>query len=91
MASKARYLVILIFIIVVIGAMFFIYSTIDSEEEIVYFDGTPPWHEKALCYVRGGRVEVLSDISALEKDCLGSENQLQKDCISEEVFSCHFR
>ncbi len=77
MKSQAKYLILLIFILVVILAMFFIYSNINSPEKIVYYQEKPKILEKVYCIIRGGALEILED------GAINSEDGLA-------VYLCHF-
>ena len=77
MKSQAKYLILLIFILIVILAMFFIYSNINSPEKIVYFQEKPKLMEKVYCIVRGGALETLA----------GADFNEASD---KNIYLCHF-
>ena len=84
MKWQNRYLLLLIFVLIVIIGMFFIYSNIRSTERIEYLKGEPSWWLKIGCYTRGGSIELIGD-GLIEKDCLIAE----KDCLGEISYICH--
>lgn len=90
MQTKARYLLLLLFVVIVIGAMFVMYSTINSPEEIVYFDSKPSWWQKSLCVIKGGKVEVTVDTSGLPEECLDNQDSNIYNCLPAEIFACHY-
>ena len=87
MKSKIKYLVIIIFFVIVLTAMFFIYSSIDSIERIVYWKEKPGIFGRMSCTGRGGQLERLpkKNISFSEDDLVGQElNEDQYD------YFCHY-
>jgi hypothetical protein len=57
MLHPSRFLIILVFFLLVILAMFFIFHNAMKTEAVVTFDHQPSWFEKTNCLMRGGLVE----------------------------------
>ena len=73
---------------IVVTAMFFIYSNVNSVEKTVHFKEQPGWFDKLGCVSRGGKLEKLpkSDLIFSGDEMLvagGEEAQYE--------FLCHYR
>lgn len=69
----------------VIGAMFFIYSTINSPEKYTYYtEGDPSYYDRVVCVLGGGRMEVT--YSSPPVFC-----QDEEVCKPKEGLMCHYR
>jgi hypothetical protein len=85
MQSRKKYFILLIFIMLVIGAMFFMYSTINSPEKYTYYThGTPSYYERVVCVLGGGKMEVSYGTPPIA--CVDVEN-----CKPKESLMCHYR
>jgi len=90
MHRKSKYLIILVFILVVVSAMFFMYATINSPEKYVYYKGDPTYYEQAVCLIGGGKMEVTEDASGLPEECLNQLNINNMQCSFSESYLCHY-
>lgn len=87
MKSKIKYLVIVFFVCIVIIAMFFIYSSINSTERIVFWEGKPGILGRMSCVAKGGKLERLP-----RENIEFSEDQLIAEELSEDQYDyfCHY-
>jgi hypothetical protein len=88
MFHPARYSIILIFVLIVIIAMFFIYSNIASGEKIEPFETTPSWFQKANCIVRGGAIEKEASYYS-QNQIIDIDNPTEVDVAYN--YLCHYR
>ncbi|NQT49670.1 hypothetical protein HQ571_03170 [Candidatus Kuenenbacteria bacterium] len=63
MRWQAKYLILIVFILMVVTGMFFIYSNVNSPERIVYLKGEPSLFDKLECIVKGGKMENISELN----------------------------
>ena len=89
MKGQARYFVILIFFLVVISAMFFIYSTVNSAEKIIYYKGEPTIFNKMNCILKGGKIEVMP--SGGGAPCLELLVDEKDECEEKNIYRCHYK
>ena len=85
MRWHSRYLIILVFFLLVITAMFFIYRNIGTPERIVYFGEQPSWFEKIECVFRGGALEITQGYGSLEQ--VVTEDSAED---LQSIYQCHF-
>ncbi len=89
MTGRAKYLIILIFFVVVFIALFFIYLAINSPAEIIYFSRQPSIFEKVKCIVGAGRLDV--EVSGGENSMTCPKNNVNEDCSREVIYSCVYK
>jgi len=90
MPRRAKYLLLIFFILMVLTAMFLIYSNINSEDKVVYFNqGEATWIEKVGCIIQGGAIESAPIDSLSVPDCV-TKNKTD-DCQSPMRYLCHYR
>ncbi|HMB26210.1 MAG TPA: hypothetical protein VKP03_02220 [Patescibacteria group bacterium] len=77
MKWQARYLLLLIFIMLVLTAMFFIYSNVKTEERYLYYQGEPTKMQRLTCFLKGGVIERQSGLK-------------EQEDLKTEFYFCHF-
>jgi|GEM_PF-1970728 len=89
MAENAKYIVVLVFVVIVFTGLFFIYRAVVSPEEIIFYKEAPTSWERIKCILGGGQVETTSDVSDKSISCL-DESATSEDCKVEVTYSCHY-
>ena len=88
MSNFGKYMVIPMFCFIVILAMYFIYSNVNSVEKFRYYQELPSWQERITCYLGGGAIETQSG-AGLEA-CLIDTSQ-EQFCQPNLIYFCHYR
>jgi len=87
MTGRAKYLLILVFFLIVFVSLFFIYRAVNAPSRTILYADPPTYWEKIICILGAGKIE--EELGLDDGTCILQDNS--NVCVTDTNYSCVYK